>query len=182
MPEQPTLVTPRLRLRPFLQSDASVVQKLAGSRAVAEMTLLIPHPYPDGAAEQWIQQHEEDWNKQRNASFAVTLASGELCGAIGLRLDPEHGRAELGYWMGVPFWNRGYCTEAARAVVELGFTTLGLNRIHAHHFTRNPASGRVLVKVGMRHEGLLRQHVRRWDRFEDLECYGILRSDWQTGS
>ena len=56
----------------------------------------------------------------------------------------------------------------------MSLTKLALNRIHAHHFSRNPASGRVLEKIGMRHEGCLRQHIRRWGRFEDIECYGIV--------
>ncbi len=58
--------------------------------------------------------------------------------------------------------NRGYCTEAAEAVVWYGFEVLGLNRIYACHFKRNPASGRVVRKIGMTHEGCLRQHVKKW--------------------
>jgi ribosomal-protein-alanine N-acetyltransferase len=56
---------------------------------------------------------------------------------------------------------------------------LELNRIFAHHFTRNPASGRVMQKLGMKHEGCLRQHFEKWDAFEDMEIYGILKSEWQ---
>jgi RimJ/RimL family protein N-acetyltransferase len=176
---QPILQTERLRLRPLGAADASVVQRLAGEHAVADTTLFIPHPYPDGAAEQWIDLQAQDWKQQSGAGFAITSAeTGELCGAIGLRLELTHARAELGYWIGVPFWGRGYCTEAAGAVVEFGFTQLHLRRVYACHFVRNPASGRVLQKLGMKPEGRLRQHVRRWDQFEDLECYGLLREEW----
>jgi RimJ/RimL family protein N-acetyltransferase len=64
--------------------------------------------------------------------------------------------------------------------VQYGFETAGLNRIHASHLTRNPASGRVMQKIGMQHEGKLRQHVRKWEVFEDLEIYGLLKSDYEA--
>jgi RimJ/RimL family protein N-acetyltransferase len=114
------------------------------------------------------------------ANFALVLRrSNELIGAIGLRVEAQHARAELGYWVGLRYWGQGYCTEAGYAVLDYGFNTLGLARIHASHFTRNPASGRVMQKLGMRHEGSLRQHVRKRDVFEDLEIYAILRSEFR---
>ena len=84
----------------------------------------------------------------------------------------------MGYWVGAPYWGRGYCTEAARAILRYGFEELGLHRIHAQHFARNPASGRVMQKIGMVYEGRQHEHVRKWDRFEDSDLYGILASDW----
>ena len=99
----------------------------------------------------------------------VRRADDALVGAVGLEINQRHGRAELGYWVGKLYWNQGYCTEAARAAVRHGFEVLGLRRIHAFHFRRNPTSGRVMQKVGMIHEGRLRQHVRKWETFEDLE-------------
>ncbi|HKB78454.1 MAG TPA: GNAT family protein, partial [Thermoanaerobaculia bacterium] len=79
---------------------------------------------------------------------------------------------------GVPYWGLGYATEAAGAVVRFGFESLSLNRIFACHFVRNPASGRVLRKLGMQHEGTMRQHVRKWDEYVDLEYYAILHQDY----
>ena len=181
MAERPTLQTDRLILRPFALADAAAVQRLAGDPAIADTTLRIPHPYPDGVAEAWIGTHQESFDKGASVTFAITLrAGGELIGSIGLELRPAHRRAELGYWVGVPFWNRGYCTEAVRAVIAYGFAERGLNRIFAHHVSRNPASGRVMQKVGMRHEGHLRQHIRKGDRFEDIELYAILREDFDA--
>lgn len=77
----------------------------------------------------------------------------------------------------MPHWGQGFATEAARAVVRHGFETLGLNRIYAHHMTRNLSSGRVLERIGMRREGLLRQRVLKWGRFEDVVIYAVLRGD-----
>jgi RimJ/RimL family protein N-acetyltransferase len=95
-------------------------------------------------------------------------------GAVGLTIVKVHAFAELGYWVAVPYWNRGYCTEAARAVVTFGFDVLGLHRIQARHLTRNPPSGRVMQKIGMRQEGVHRDAIRKWDCFENVAFYGIL--------
>jgi [ribosomal protein S5]-alanine N-acetyltransferase len=175
----PTLTTARLQLRPFTLADAPSVERLAGAFAIADTTLNIPHPYPEGAGAQWIATHAEAAQRGGGLTWAITARAGtELYGAISLMPVPHHQRSELGYWMGQPYWGHGYTSEAAAAVLAHGFTTLALNRIHAYHFARNPASGRVMQKIGMRHEGMLRQHVRKGEHFEDIVCYAILRTDW----
>lgn len=176
MTRQPELQTDRLLLRPFTPNDAPGVRELAGDRDIAATTLNIPHPYEEGMAEEWIRTHREKFERGELANFAITLrGDGNLIGAIGLVIVPEHERAELGYWIGKPHWGNGYCTEAARAVAEYGFRELGLNRIHASHFSHNPASGRILQKIGMSREGCLKQHVRKWEKFVDLEVYGTVK-------
>jgi RimJ/RimL family protein N-acetyltransferase len=84
----------------------------------------------------------------------------------------------MGFWVGVDSWGQGYATEAATALLHFAFEELALNRVFACHMVRNPASGRVLKKIGMRREGLLRQRVRKWDVFEDIAILAILRQDW----
>lgn len=178
-PAQPTLTTERLVLRPFRLADGPEVQRLAGERAIADTTLAIPHPYPEGAAEEWIATHAPRFAEGIEAVFAVTRKpEGELAGAIGLMISPGDAKAELGYWIGVPFWGRGYATEAGRAVLEYGFKDLGLHRIQARYIVRNPASGRVLEKLGMRTEGLQRHAIRKWDVFEDVALVAILAAEW----
>ena len=177
--ELPRLRTERLILRPLTVADAKRVQLLAGAREIASTTLSIPYPYEDGVAEKWIASHQENFEQNKGLDLAITLpATGAVIGAIGFgSINTDHQRAELGYWIGQEWWNKGYCTEAARQIIRFGFEQLRLNRIVAHHFARNPASGRVMQKIGMTHEGTLRQHVKKWDKFEDLLCYGILSSD-----
>ncbi|MBN1368973.1 MAG: GNAT family N-acetyltransferase [Dehalococcoidaceae bacterium] len=179
MVERPTLTTPRLRLRPFCEADSRDVQCLAGEKEIAAGTLLIPHPYPDGLARAWIKSHQQSYERGEGVVWAVTLEpAGTLVGAIGLTIDSENGRAELGYWIGRPYWSRSYATEAGKAVIDYGFNVLGLNRIYARHLGRNPASGRVMQKLGMSLEGRLRQDVKKWGRFDDLELYAILRTEY----
>ncbi|TVQ31941.1 MAG: N-acetyltransferase [Phycisphaeraceae bacterium] len=183
MAQRPTLTTDRLILRPFELSDAGNAQRLAGDKKVAATTLSIPHPYPDGAAEEWIGTHQAAFDEGNGVEFAITdRESGELIGSIGLRISREHAHAELGYWIGVPHWGNGYATEAGRAVIDYGFRELSLRRIHAHHAPRNPASGRVLEKLGMRPEGVMREHIFKWGEFEDCVLYGLLRSEYDSDS
>jgi len=126
MKERPTLETTRLILRPFTVADAPDVQRLAGDREVASTTLNVPHPYEDGMAEQWIGTHQEKYERGELVNFAlVRRADNALIGAIGLRITQQHTHAELGYWIGKSYWNAGYCTEAAHAVVAYGFEALG---------------------------------------------------------
>ena len=178
-PEQATLASPRLTLRPLSLDDAPVVARLAGEKDIASTTRLIPHPYPPGMAEKWILALPEMYQRAEMVNWGIALADGPLLGTIRLTLNPVDNHAELGYWVGKPFWNNGYCTEAARLVVAYGFETLDLERIYANYMARNPASGRVLIKLGMKQEGLLRRHRRKFGRYEDLVVCGMLRSEYQ---
>ena len=176
--EVPTLSCERLILRPWRMEDAPILQRLAGAWEIADTTLNIPYPYEDGEAEKWIGTHQEKYQQGKELPLAVTMAgSATIVGCVGLTINQRHQHGEIGYWIGHEWWGKGYCTEAARTMLAFGFKELGLHRIVGHHFTRNPASGRVMQKTGMKHEGTLRQHVKKWDKFEDLECYGILAGD-----
>jgi RimJ/RimL family protein N-acetyltransferase len=144
--------------------------------------LNIPHPYPDGAAENWIKSHQSEFRNKSSITFAITRKSAAgIIGSIGISdINEEHSRAEMGYWIGKEYWNQGFASEAARAVLNFAFTDLELDRIVAHHFLRNPGSGRVLEKIGMKKEGILRSHIKKWGKFEDIVFNGMLRSDWEN--
>jgi [ribosomal protein S5]-alanine N-acetyltransferase len=179
MKKRVKLTTPRLLLRPFELSDASRVKKMAGHKAIADTTLNIPYPYEDGMAEQWILTHESQSEAGELINFAVTLShTQELIGSIGLIINKRFNHAELGYWIGKKYWNNGYCTEAARAMFEFAFNQLDLNKVIANHISRNSSSGKVMRKIGMKKEGLLKEHVIKWDKYEDVVIYGILKEEW----
>jgi RimJ/RimL family protein N-acetyltransferase len=183
-----------LCLRPLTLADGPRLRDLVGDRRVAATTAQIPHPYPDGAAEAYIRTHEPAAAAGTAFTFGVTLTgtrtpgrendpseTGYLVGAIVLRVteDPDERRGELGYWVGVPYWNKGFATEAVRAVLDFGFSRRHLHRITAYHFCNNPASGRVLQKVGMTYEGTLRAHQFKWGEYLDVALYGLLDDEWE---
>ena len=180
MPDQlPTIETERLVLRPYTLADAPRVQQMCNDPEVAATTLALPHPYPDGAADQWISTHEERFREGKGLTLAITLRqSGLIVGTMSLDpISPTHRRGELGYMVAREHWNHGYCTEAARATINHAFEHLGINRVQAMHFPRNPASGHVMEKLGMTREGMLRQYVFGRNSPEDVIVYAILKSD-----
>lgn len=176
--EQPVLSSERLLLRPLVEADAPAVRRFCAERELAANTLSVPHPYPEGAAEAFIARTAAEWAEGKAGVWAmVPHGTDELVGTAGLLFERAHLRAELGYWVGEPARGRGYATEASRALLGLAFGALGLSRVVAHHFSRNPASGAVLLKAGMRHEGSLRRHILKWGVLEDMEIYGVLREE-----
>lgn len=179
--EQPTLESARLILRRLALEDAPAVARLAGRREIADTALSIPHPYSEQQARDWVSRHSRGWSGGKEMVFGVfTKKDIELVGTAGLReIDFEHRQAEMGFWIAVDWWGRGYATEAAQALLQFGFETLKLNRIYAHHMLRNPASGRVLEKVGMKKEGILRERVRKWGVSEDVAILAVLRKEWR---
>jgi RimJ/RimL family protein N-acetyltransferase len=178
-PPQPTLDTPRLVLRPMVPADGPRVRELAGDWAIADTTAVVPHPYPEGGGEAWIAMHPAAWSAGTSVTYAVVLRAGDLLiGVMGLVIRRGRESGELGYWIGKPYWARGYATEAAAAVLDLAFGPLGLHRVEATHFTRNPASGRVMEKLGMRLEGVFRDAFLKWGRYEDVAQRAILADEW----
>jgi [ribosomal protein S5]-alanine N-acetyltransferase len=177
MSGETTLETARLVLRPYCDADIPELLPLLASREVAATTLRIPHPYTEKDAMAFLQLAQQPGN----IWLAMTLRTdGRQIGGIGLRVEQPHRHAELGYWLGVAYWGKGYATEAAREMVRHGFEDFDLHRIFASHFKHNPASGRILRKLGMRYEGCQREHLRKWDQYLDSELYGLLRQEWEA--
>jgi RimJ/RimL family protein N-acetyltransferase len=180
MSERPTLETARLVLRPMTLADAPELHRLVNDVEIARNTMTIPYPYPDGAAEEWIASHQEKFDTNVETVFGIERREDHaFIGVIGILPEP-HDMAEFGYWIGREFWNRGYATEAAAAVIDYAFGTMGVNRVEALHFIRNAASGRVMEKCGMRYEGTLREARKKWDEYIDVKVYAIVRRDWEN--
>lgn len=171
----PTLTTARLQLRPFVLADAAQIHALASDYDIARFTSNIPHPYEEGYAERWIATHAHQFYTNQHVTLAVTdPANGTILGTVSLGTHRTNKRAELGYWVGVPYWGNGYCTEAAQALMHYGFEVLDLHKIVARHFVSNPASGRVMQKMGMQHEAVLREEVLKDGVYHDMVVYGLI--------
>jgi len=142
--------TARLRLRPLALGDGPAVERLAGDWEIARFTAHIPHPYPAGGAVPWI---EETWAEAKAGKKVVAaierLADGALVGCIELDLTPGQTVGSLGYWIGRPYWGAGIASEAATAMMDLGFGALGLSRIETAAVPANRRSIRVQEKLGL---------------------------------
>ncbi|UTR06677.1 GNAT family N-acetyltransferase [Alkalihalobacillus sp. LMS6] len=175
--KQKEIVTRRLKLRFCRKEDALIIKSLCNNYNLYKSTLTLPFPYTIEDATLWMKSHRENFEQDKRYEFAVTdLETGTLYGAVALTPNKQHAHGELAYWIGEPYWGKGIGTEAAQAMVEFAFQEKQLHKVFARFFKSNPASGRIMEKIGMKQEGVLREHVWKENRFEDLVLYGILNS------
>ena len=179
------LRTPRLVLREFTAED------WAATHAYQQDPRYLRYYDRDEVTERQAQAFIYSfilWQGEQpriRTQLAITLArSGELIGNVGLRREEADApMADLGYELAPTHWGRGFATEAARAMVDMGFGTWErLYRIHAHCIAENEASARVLTRIGLRHEARLRDHQFFKDRFWDVSLFGIMRDEWKPAA
>ena len=167
-----------LYMRPLEFHDSADIPELVVAPEIAANTF-VPQPYPPEAAREFVRQGRERWQNEEAYVFAIVDKSSEqFAGCMGIHPLPEHCRAEVGYWIGKPYWGRGLATSALRLLIRFGFEELKLNRIEAGHFDYNPASGRVMQKANMRFEGVRRHYVLHRDQYKDVVWYAVLREDY----
>jgi [ribosomal protein S5]-alanine N-acetyltransferase len=164
----------RCTIRNYREGDASSLARHANNYKIwRNLRDRFPYPYTLQDAVDWIQLANAT---EPVTSFAIEIA-GEVGGGIGLLLkdDVYCFSAEIGYWLGEPFWGRGITTEAVRALTEYSFDTFPFHRIYAEIFEWNPASMRVLEKAGYQFEGRLRKSVVKDGQVLDAFIYAIVR-------
>ncbi|WP_349410604.1 GNAT family N-acetyltransferase [Pseudalkalibacillus sp. SCS-8] len=172
-----TITTERLVLRMFNTSDADAVTRLCNNYNIYKNTLYLPYPYAKEDALSWIARHKDQFNADRSYEFAITdKSTGELFGAVALTNNQTFHNGEIAYWIGEEFWGRGFATEASKAMIHFAFHEKDYHKVFARFFKSNPASGRVMQKVGMKEEGILIDHVKKEGRFEDLVYYGLINA------
>ncbi|KAK9868018.1 hypothetical protein WJX84_008058 [Apatococcus fuscideae] len=172
-PQQPYLQTYRLLLRPLITADAQILKALAGDRRIADTTASIPHPYQDEDATWYIQHSRDQFALDASAIFAVAHPEHGLVGIVSLSRPTGSLQAELGYWIGVPFWGNGFATEAAKRLLSYGFETMGLQTVQGRLFVRNAASSVVMSRLGMKKQRVVHRATEKWGTGEDEEI-------WQT--
>ncbi len=171
--------TERLRLRPWRMDDVEDVLAYATDPEWARYSPSVPQPYERMHAEASL-----------TASIAADRAvipiwaiefEGHAIGGTNLRIEPDHARAEIEYSIARAHWGKGFVTEVCRAVIDIAFRTLPLNRVQARALTENLASQRVMEKAGMTYEGRLRHFLLHRGEPADVAMYSILCEDWEAG-
>ncbi|MEM6767305.1 MAG: GNAT family N-acetyltransferase [Bacteroidota bacterium] len=146
----PTLYTERLILRKMTVDDIPSLLKHVNNRAITDQIINFPYPYQEPQAVFRMSYVHRGFKKGERFVFAITLKEKkELIGEISLHLDKAQPIAEVGYWVGEPFWNQGIVTEALKRLLSFGFEVVGLDLIFATYSKENIASGKVLLKNGM---------------------------------
>lgn len=134
--------TARLRLRVLTPADAPRLAAIGADWDIASMTSRMPYPYSEAAADQWINAIEPN-EVVRGITFG-----GELIGVTGYLPDPDSDSAEIGYWLGKSYWGRGFATEAAAGLIDYCFRREPFSHVTCGHYLDNPASARVIRKLG----------------------------------
>jgi RimJ/RimL family protein N-acetyltransferase len=170
----PVLETKRLVLRAPCPQDAAAVAHLINDRRIAENTARIPHPYSVADAETFLAGVNRG---DGEIALLITLPSGELIGGcgIGFLSDPD---PEIGYWIGLPYWRHGYATEAAHALIDHAFGTLGYPRLVSGARVSNPASRRVLEKCGFQWTGVVLTRVKALGSSVPVDRFLLDRGLW----
>ena len=176
-----TILTERLSLGTILATDIPAIIKYAGDIKVAEHLLNMPHPYYEKDAIFWLNLAHQGWQDKSKYIFGIRLQeTQELIGGVGLHVESRYDRAELGYWIGFPFWGQGYMSEAVGAVLDFGFRAANLHKIFAIHYIENPASGKVMSKNGMIKEGVLKDHIKVKGAYKTIAQYGLTKTDYDA--
>jgi RimJ/RimL family protein N-acetyltransferase len=168
----PVLETERLTLRAPRHEDVKAIALLVNDRRIAENTARIPHPYGVDDAREFIHAVNRG---DGEVAFVITLAD-TLIGGCGI--DPREGGPEIGYWLGVPYWGRGYATETVRAVIDYAFGELEHDTLVAGARVSNPASRRVLEKCGFQWAGVRLSRIRAINSAAPIDRFRIDRKLW----
>jgi len=174
------LETARLHLRPPETSDVPAFVPLIGNYRVSKNLSRVPHPYSEEDGQNWVLDIAAKHRSGEDYSFAITRKSdGGFIGVCGVHPTRQF---EFGYWLGEPFWGFGFATEAAHRIVRFAFEELGPAALASRHFIDNPASGRVLEKLGFlyTHD----EPCRCVSRGEDVpsHCFVLTRERFENGS
>ncbi|MBI2654033.1 GNAT family N-acetyltransferase [Candidatus Woesearchaeota archaeon] len=171
----PIIKSKRFILRHFKKEDEKYLTKYANDRLVSRYISTMPYPYTIKDAKKWINHCIAAYKKRKKKemNFVIEI-NGHLAGAVGLSHIDKH-KAEIGYWLGRDFWNKGIATEAVKVITNFGFNKLKLKRIYAYIFKQNKGSVRVLEKNGYKFEGLLRKHANKDGKLIDSLLYARVR-------
>ena len=175
-PRKPVIVTKAFTLRPIRNSDAADIVKLINDKGIARNLLSVPHPYGMKDAREWLRRVSSSRRKKIKTwiSFAIDI-DGRLVGDISIFKIKGH-KAEIGYWLGRPYWGKGIMTRAVKEIVKFAFNDLGLTRISAYTFIFNKGSQRVLEKAGFKREGILRKNVAKGDKLLDEYLFAKIKT------
>jgi ribosomal-protein-alanine N-acetyltransferase len=177
----PRLETTRLILRKYTLDDLNDYFEFASDPEVTRYLRWGPHPDKKYSLE-YLQEVLNDYSKGKDRPWGLEIKTKKkIIGGIHImQLDSYHKKAEIGFVLSKAYWNKGYMTEALNKVLDYCFTELSLNRIEAFCIPGNYAAIKVLERIGMQMEGILRQYAFQKGNFQDFRLFSILKADYET--
>lgn len=175
-----TIKTVHLTLRQIMLDDADMMFHNWASDDEVSRFMRWPTHQNVEETKATIQNWFESYKENRKYHWGICLENGEMIGSIGVMITAEYDfKAEVGYSIGRKWWGHGYTSEALKEVIDYMFRQTDIERIEAYHSIQNPASGKVMSKAGMRHEGFAKHKYKNRDGFQDCNLYGIIREEWE---
>jgi len=171
--EVPERITLRLVLKAPEERDVPRLVELANNRAVAESLASMPHPYDADCAREWLAGKSGSRADGYRFGIYLNIPEPAFIGIIGFSVPDEMGQSELGYWIGEPYWGRGYATEAVRSVLEYGFSLDGLTQMFGDCRITNVGSRRVLEKSGFEYRGFAHSFCRAIGEEVPVDCFAL---------
>lgn len=182
MDKFPILATERLKLRKLQISDYESLIKNVNNPKISKQLLNIPYPYTEEFAIFRMNFINQAFLNKERYIFVINLNednNNEVIGEIGIHLDKENNKAEIGYWVCEDYWGKGIATEAVSLILKFGFEDLKLNKIIATHYLDNPSSEKVLIKNQMIKEGTLIEHYMRNGSYESVNQYRLTKQEFE---
>ena len=175
MNEFPKIETTRFVLNQFTNNDVNEIYSIMSqSEVYSRFSTNIPFPYQKEDAEFLVSLSQNGLAKNHYVLAVRLKDTNQIVGCIDLSVKPQHAKSELGFWIDEKFWNKGFATEVGKTAILFGFQQRNLKRIYATHFEENTASGKVLQKIGMTQEGILRCHTKKNDVYHNHVMYSII--------
>ncbi|MDR1173529.1 MAG: GNAT family N-acetyltransferase [Puniceicoccales bacterium] len=175
----PILYSQRLLLRPVCVGDVVYVQRCVNDRRISDNLSYTPHPYTMEMAETWTRNVDKGMGQGTCCYWTIChRKTNVFIGSMGLSLCGEQENCELHYWISADEWNKGYCTEASKRAIVHAFEDLNMHRAHVTHREKNMASKIVIEKCGFVLEGISRESLKRFGKFENVIMYGLLRDEY----
>lgn len=163
-------------LREMRISDKKSIFKYANNKKIYRWTLNIPYPYTEKIAQDWIKRNQIKY-KQKNIDDLVLAidVNGEMIGAIGIHKIEKNHKAEIGYWLGEPFWGKGIMSNALKVVIKYAFKEYKLKRLYAGVMLPNIGSAKVLEKNGFVLEGIQKKNILKDGKYIDEKIYALVK-------
>ncbi len=167
-----------MRLRAVEVDDAATLNRLFGDPEVLR-GLMLTFPQPDAGFREWVRSHSD---RPDSAGFVIETLEGEAIGGCGFDdIDPRPRTAVLGVWIGRPYWDQGYGTDAVRTLCRFGFRQMNLQRITLRVYETNPKAIHTYEKIGFKTEGKLRREQFQDGRYIDVLMMGVLAEEFVEG-
>jgi len=175
IPKEKIIVTKAFTLRPIRQGDGPALTRLINDKTIARNLLTVPYPYTNKDTQEWLAKVRGNRRKKAPTwiNFAIEI-DGDFAGDISISKITEF-KAEIGYWLGRPYWGKGIMTSVVKEISKFAFQEIGLTRLYAYVFTYNKGSRRVLEKAGFKYEGLLKKNVRKGEKLIDEYLFAKIK-------